>query len=204
MSALNIEDPTHLRAYLENHGYTLLESSVLPGGVSNRTVLARLTDGSSIVVKQAKERLTSSSEWLSDPRRIRQEALAMQWLSRWTPRDSIPDLVFLDMENNILAMSAVPQPHKDWKTLLLSRQICHSHFARFGELLASIHSGGYLGRTEIEPLFRDQSFFFSLRVDAYYIYTARNVPAAAQFLHELVAEMDARRFTLITAQRMSW
>ena len=173
------------------------QSYILPGGVSNCTVLVRLMDGPSIVVKQAREQLKSAVEWKSDPRRIRQEALAMEWLSRWTPAGSIPRLLFLDTANHILAMEAIPQPHHEWKRLLLSGQIHMDHFSKFGDLLAAIHRGSYLERKEVEPLFRDQSFFFSLRLEAYYLYAANNEPRAAVFLRELVRETQARRFALV-------
>jgi 5-methylthioribose kinase len=194
---MNVEDPGSLASYLADRGYAMEESRILPGGVSNYTVLVRLIDGSSIVVKQAREQLKSAAEWKSDPRRIRQEALAMEWLSRWTPPGSIPRLLFLDPANHILAMEAVPQPHHEWKRLLLSGQIDLDHFSKFGELLAAIHRGSYLERREVEPRFRDQSFFFSLRLEPYYLYAANHVPRAAAFLRELVRETQARRFALV-------
>ena len=194
---MNVEDPESLVSYLADRGYAMVESRILSGGVSNNTVLVRLADGSSIVVKQAREQLKSAAEWKSDPRRIRQEALAMEWLSRWAPAGSIPRLLFLDTARHILAMEAVPQPHQEWKRLLLSGQIDLDHFSKFGELLAFIHRGSYLERKEVEPLFRDQSFFFSLRLEPYYLYTAGNVPGAAAFLRELVRETQARRVTLV-------
>jgi 5-methylthioribose kinase len=194
---MNVEDPASLETYLAHRGYAMVESRILTGGVSNNTVLVRLMDGSSIVVKQAREQLKSAAEWKSDPRRIRQEALAMEWLRRWTPTGSVPRLLFLDPANHLLAMDAVPQPHHEWKKLLLSGQIHMDHFSKFGELLAAIHRGSYLERREIEPLFRDQSFFFSLRLEPYYLYAANNEPRAAVFLRELVRETQARRFALV-------
>ena len=50
---------------------------------------------------------------------------------------------------------------------------------------------------EVEPLFRDQSFFFSLRLEPYYLYAANNEPRAAVFLRELVRDTQARRFALV-------
>jgi tRNA A-37 threonylcarbamoyl transferase component Bud32 len=194
---MNVEEPASLAAYLAQRGYAMEESRILPGGVSNNTVLVRLIDGSSIVVKQAREQLKSAAEWKSDPARIRQEALAMQWLSRWTPAGSIPRLLFLDTANHILAMDAVPQPHHEWKRLLLSGKIHLDHFSQFGELLATIHSGSHLESAEVEPLFRDQSFFFSLRLEPYYLYAADHEPRAAAFLRELVRDTQARRFALV-------
>src|ERR1700676_1519316 len=94
-------------------------------------------------------------------------------------------------------MAAVPQPHDEWKKLLLSGQIHIDHFSKFGELLAAIHRGSYLERREVEPLFRDQSFFLSLRLEPYYLYTANNEPRAAVFLRELARETQARHVALV-------
>ena len=194
---MKVEEPASLASYLAQRGYAMEESRILPGGVSNDTVLVRLADGSSIVVKQARAQLKTAAEWKSDPARIRQEALAMEWLSRWTPAGSIPRLLFLDAANHILAMEAVPQPHQEWKRLLLSGDIHLDHFSKFGELLAAIHRGSYEERVEVEPPFRDQSFFVSLRLEPYYLYAADREPRAAVFLRELVLETQARRFALV-------
>jgi 5-methylthioribose kinase len=194
---MNIEEPAILAPYLADRGYAMAESCILAGGVSNHTILVRLTNGTSIVVKQARQQLRTAAEWNSDPARIGQEALAMEWLSRWTRAGSVPRLLFLDMANHILAMEAVPQPHHEWKRLLLSGQIHLDHFSKFGELLAAIHRGSYLERAKVEPLFRDQSFFLSLRLEPYYLYAADRQPGAAVFLRELVRETQARRFALV-------
>ena len=194
---MDVEEPSDLGPYLAQRGYRMSSSEILPGGVSSRTVLARIADRGAIVVKQSRHVLKSQSDWRSDPRRIRQEALAMEWLPRWTPPGSIPHLCFLDEANHILAMEAVPQPHHEWKQQLLAGHIEDSSFQKFGELLAAIHKGSYLEAQAVEPVFREQSFFFSLRLEAYYLYTAEHVPAASQFLHQLVEDCQTRRFALV-------
>ena len=153
---MNVENPSELSDYLSHRGYSMTASRVLPGGVSSNTVLVDLTDGSQIVVKQSRAMLKSASEWRSDPRRITQEALAMEWLPRWTPQHSIPRLVFFDEPARTLAMEAVV-PHAEWKQQLLSGIIEESSFHKFGALLAAIHSGSYRERAQVEPVFHDQS-----------------------------------------------
>ena len=121
----------------------------------------------------------------------------MEWLPRWTPPGSIPRLCFLDEANHILAMEAILQPHYEWKQQLLAGQIDESSFRQFGELLAAFHRGSYLEWPVVEPIFREQSFFFSLRLEAYYLYTAERVPEAAAFLRQLVEDCQVRRFALV-------
>src|SRR5215204_7730406 len=94
-------------------------------------------------------------------------------------------------------MQAVPEPHENWKTMLLGGRLENDHVEQFGRLLGTVHHGGYERREETEPAFRDRSFFESLRLEPYYGYTAEQVPDAADFLRTLVEETRARRDTLV-------
>ena len=95
----------------------------LGGGVSNRTVLVALPDGRAWVLKQALERLRVKEPWFSDPARIRREAEGLRWLQRMAPEGAITPLVFEDPAENLLAMQAVPQPHENYKSLLLNGRV---------------------------------------------------------------------------------
>jgi len=136
-------------------------------------------------------------EWLSDPRRIEREALGMQHLARLGPPGAITPLIFLDPAEHLLAMAAVPQPHENWKTMLLAGRVEAGHIEQFARLLGAIHRRGWEDRAAIGPLFNDRTFFESLRLEPYYQYTAQKVPAAADFLHALVAQTRATRQTLV-------
>lgn len=80
-------------------------------------------------------------------------------------------LIFEDHANHILAMTAVPQPHENWKTMLLAGRLEHGHIEQFGRLLGTIHRAAYQQRDQIAPAFNDQSFFETLRIEPYYVYT---------------------------------
>jgi 5-methylthioribose kinase len=169
----------------------------LAGGVSNRTVLVQRENGQAWVLKQALEKLRVQVEWLSDPRRIEREAIGMRRLAELAPPGTITPLIFLDPAPNLLAMEAVPPPHENWKTMLLAGALEPAHVAQFAELLGSIHRGGWERRQALAAEFDDRSFFESLRLEPYYLYTASQVPAAADFLTDLVARTRATRFTLV-------
>ena len=127
---MDIEDPTQLEAYLRHTGRLddnlTLASTVLPGGVSNRTVHVRLGDGREWVLKQALAKLRVPTEWLSDPARVHREALGLRWLSRLLPPGSVPEFVFEDFDAHVLAMTAVPRPHENWKSVLLRGSVSQS------------------------------------------------------------------------------
>jgi 5-methylthioribose kinase len=199
---LDIERPGSLVGYLKATSRIDEDEepavSVLAGGVSNRTVLVELTaSGEGWVVKQALPKLRVATDWFSDPRRIHREALGLRWLAGLAPPGAITPLVFEDHENHLLAMEAVPEPHENWKSMLLDGRLDEDHVEQFGRLLGTIHRGGYERRREAALVFDDRTFFESLRLEPYYGYAAERVPTASAFLRSLVAETRARRETLV-------
>ena len=198
-SELNIEDARQLRAYLRGRGWIGADEApaikVLAGGVSNRSVLVERPAGEDWVVKQALAKLRVQVDWFSAPERIERDAAGLRWLGRIIP-GQVPSRVFEDRENNILAMTAVPQPHDNWKTLLLNGCL-ELRFAReFGRLLAKIH-GAINHYPELAKEFAVRRFFEELRLEPYYRYAASQVPQAADFLTRLIKETRARRFALV-------
>src|SRR5215467_11341952 len=140
---LDIEKPVDLVTYLRETGRIAPEElpniQVPAGGVSNRTVLVDRAGGEAWVLKQALAKLRVAVDWFSSPARIQREALGLQWLARLVPQQAITALVFLDSDHNLLAMRAVPEPHFNWKQMLLVGQIEQDHAAQFGSLLGTIH-----------------------------------------------------------------
>src|SRR4051812_45306442 len=117
IEALDIERPDELIAYLRQKDRIAAEESpdvqVLAGGVSNRTVLVRRESGEAWVLKQALAKLRVKVDWFSSPERIHREALGLRWLGRFVPGGRLPDFVFEDHDFHVLAMQAVPQPHRN-------------------------------------------------------------------------------------------
>lgn len=199
--APDIEQPEQLAAYLRATGRIGARETpacrVLQGGVSNKTVLVERADGSAWVVKQALEKLRVQADWFSSPLRIHREALGIRWFERLAPPGAITPLIFEDEQWHILAMQAVPQPHENWKTLLLAGDARDEHIAAFGTLLGTVQARARERRAELEPLFGDRSFFESLRLEPYYGFAAERVPQAAAFLNALKDETRAQAWTLV-------
>ncbi len=200
---LDIEDPDDLVAWLRRSGRIEPDEQprieVLAGGVSNRTVLVERTGArrGAWVIKQALDKLRVQADWFSDPARVHREAAGLRWLAKLTPPGSVPAFLFEDHEHHLLAMQAVPQPHENWKTVLLAGRVDQTHCEQFGTLLGTIHRRAFERRDEVRPAFDDRTFFESLRLEPYYSYAATNVPAAADFLERLLAETRDRRLTLV-------
>lgn len=199
--ALDIENPAMLRSYLVASGllanHEEVTITVLPGGVSSRTVLVMRPGGRGLVFKQALAKLRVAVDWFSDPIRVHREALALRWLAQLAPPDTVPAQVFEDLQEHVLGMEAVPQPHANWKALLLAGQVEDDHIRQFGQWLGTVHRQSWLRRSELAPAFDDRSFFESLRIEPYYQYTATKVPKAAAFLGDLISTTRARRLALV-------
>ena len=95
----------------------------------------------------------------------------------------------------MLGMDYVPEPHENWKTVLLSGRVESGHIEQFAKLAVAIHRGG--ATREFQQEFADRSFFESLRIEPYYLATANRVLPAHAFLLALVEETRARRITLV-------
>jgi hypothetical protein len=198
--ALDIEDAPALLGYLRRTGRIAAAEqpriAVLQGGVSNRTVRVERESGEAWVLKQALAKLRVPVDWFSSPDRIYREALGLEWLARLAPPGSIAPLLFEDREYRLLAMRAVPQPHENWKTMLLDGRVRADHVLQFATLLATIHRESH-GRGDLAAVFGDRGFFESLRLEPYYGYSARQAPAAAAFLDSLIRETLDLRIALV-------
>jgi aminoglycoside phosphotransferase (APT) family kinase protein len=172
------------------------EVTVLGGGVSSRAVLVR-SDRRAWVLKQALAKLRVPVDWFSDPLRVHREASALRWLAELAPAGSTPRLVFEDADEHVVCMTAVPEPHENWKSMLLAGDVRTEHVERFAAILATIHvrSGRRLG--ELEEEFGDRAYFETLRLEPYYGYAAETAAAAAPFLRALQGETRSVRATLV-------
>ena len=199
---LDIEQPEALVRYLRGSGKVgageSLKVRVLAGGVSNKTVLVERPAGEAWVLKQALPKLRVRVDWFSDPARIHREADALRWLPGLAPPGMITPLVFEDRDHHLLAMRAVPQPHENFKTMLMTAgRIDPKPVSQFGTLLGVIQRNAFQRRGEVEPVFEDRSYFLSLRIEPYYEYTAAQVPKAVAFLRDLIDGTRATRLTLV-------
>lgn len=200
-AALDIERPDDLLAWLRGTGRIdpdeSPEMTVLAGGVSNRTVLVERDTGEAWVLKQALGKLRVAVDWFSPPARVHREALGLRWLTELAPPGSTTPLLFEDFDEHLIAMAAVPQPHANWKGMLLAGDLQIDHVEQYARLIGTVHRRAWARRGEIEPVFRDRGYFESLRLEPYWSYTAERVPAARSFLLRLIDDVRARPLTLV-------
>ena len=197
---MRLSEPNAVRDYLLHAGIAgpdeVVDVEALSGGVSSDIFLVRRPAPPDWVVKQALPNLRVDVDWPSHPRRIYTEAAAMRWLATVLDAGAVPAAVHEDRRHHVLAMEAVPEPHTNWKSMLLEGDVRAEQVAEFTGILARIHLAGSREIDELAPDFGDRSFFESLRLEPYYEYTATKVPVAADFLRSLCARTRAVRLTM--------
>jgi aminoglycoside phosphotransferase (APT) family kinase protein len=200
-TSVDVENCASLTHYLRTRGEIgagdEIDHHVLSGGVSNKAVLVRLPNRREWVIKQALPKLRVATEWLSDPSRVHREAAGMRALSKLAPEGSITEFIFEDFDQDILAMSAVPQPHENLKTLLLQGKFEPNWIEQFASILAAIHRKSFQQREALSRDFEDRQFFQSLRVEPYYQYSGIVEPRSAGFYAALIAAMSNRSLALV-------
>lgn len=198
---MNIENHAELIDYLRHRaaiaGADAPACRTLPGGVSCRTVWVKLGDRREWVIKQALTQLRTTAPWFSDPARITREALGLRWLAPILAPGSVPELIFLDESNDLLAMSAVPMPHENFKSLLLAGRIDLGLMQQAGGMLGTIHRTAAGLSPALPKDFADRRFYETLRLEPYYLYSASQCPESTGFIDELVRTTRARAITLV-------
>jgi 5-methylthioribose kinase len=198
---LDIEDFDALRDYLNQRNHLKAGEQIgvekLLGGVSNRTVKVTWNDGDAWVLKQALAKLRVDADWFSSPDRIEIEAKALRWLNKMAPSGTTPIFIFEDKANHLMGMDAIPNKHENWKDVLLSGRVVSDHFQQFGALLGTIHRNSSETASETSQEFADTTYFENLRLDPYYLYTAQQIPEAAEFLTTLAKETLQHKDSLV-------
>ena len=198
---LDIERPGELETYLRiTHRIAPADAiSIRPlaGGISNRTVLVRRSAGEPWVVKQALPKLRVAVDWFSDPVRIEREAIGMQWLGELAPPQTIPRFIFEDRQCHLVAMEAVPEPHENWKAVLLAGRLDRRRRAAICPAFGNYPPRSAPATWRLAPIFANRDFFESLRLEPYYTFTAARVPAAAVFLDALTRDTRQIGDTLV-------
>lgn len=141
--------------------------------------------------------LRVATDWPASPQRIHQEAKAIKWFQSFLPSGSVGNLIWEDQEENIIALETVKEPHDNWKTLLLAGLVDKKYPRDFGSMLGQIHRQGHDQEAEVKIMFGQISYFDSLRLDAYYRYSASQCPKASNFYKELIDETLSTRVTVV-------
>jgi len=187
------EGSTELRpetaiAYLERRGVfdpsevTAASADALGGGVSNRVIRVRGRDRC-LVLKQPLSNLAVDDDWPADVSRVHNEgaaARAYAAVAREEGRDriSVPEVIFEDERNHVVAVECVPDGATTWKSELLGGTVDAGVARTLGRFLGVSHRSA-TDRRGLKERFRDSTPFRQLRIEPYHRTTAARNPALA-------------------------
>jgi aminoglycoside phosphotransferase (APT) family kinase protein len=135
----------------------------LSGGVSSHVYRVRI-GGDCFVLKQARQRLDVSREWLSDPRRSGIEAAFAEVAMHIVP-GAVPRPRFVDPAQHVFGMDCAADGSVTWKSELLAGEVDESIARQAGRLIGRIHAA--TRDSSLAEQFGDLSIFDELRVDPY-------------------------------------
>jgi aminoglycoside phosphotransferase (APT) family kinase protein len=177
----------------------------LAGGVSNIVLLVALPERRErFVVKQARERLRVSEEWLCPVERIWREVQTLRLcgellgevVSAAGIHAVVPAVLWEDRANYAYAMTAAPAGHQPWKERLLAGRVDGDLATAAGWLLGRLHARSW-NAPQMAAEFEDRSFFDSLRIDPYYRHLARRDGELAPHIERLIESVWSHRRSLV-------
>ncbi len=187
---LNIDNAcTYLSATGHIPEATPCQARAMGGGVSGEVILVE-AGPLRWVLKQARARLRVAADWVADPARTAVEARALALLATVLPAGSVPDLVFYDAVNRVLAMTALPKSAQNLKTMLLAGTIPSTTIRACGRLLGQLQSETQR-RSDVREAFHERALFRQLRIEPYYeTAAARHAGLVAAITAQAAFAMD--------------
>jgi len=167
----------------------------LGGGVSN-TVLLVETPSERFVLKQSLPKLRVQDDWFADQTRIFREAECIRAMASVLGPGIVPDVLFEDRKQFIIAISSAPAASVVYKDMLISGSASAELASRAGEILSRMHVAAARS-SELLTKFQDIEAFRQLRIDPYYGKISEVHPQFKPQVDALVAAMLSRRQTLV-------
>jgi len=166
----------------------------LSGGVSADVFMVSFGDRR-LVVKLALPRLRVAREWRSSPARVLVEADALRCAGAIRPAN-VPQVLDVDEQNLVLAMTAAPEGMTTWKSQLLEGSVDPGVAEALGDALAEWHSqtgadGAVLRR------FAERNHFFELRISPFFLRVAEVHRDLAEIVNGVVERMTERALCLV-------
>ena len=157
----------------------------LTGGVSSLIVRVDTVASGPLCLKRALPQLKVAALWEAPVQRNRAEVLWMQVAGQIVPH-AVPAILGHDPQDNSFAMAYLePADYPVWKQQLLSGVADPKTASALGQLLVAIHSAT-AGSAAMAARFANDANFYALRLEPYFVETARRHPECAAVLLRLV------------------
>lgn len=159
----------------------------LAGGVSSLIVRVDTVGSGPLCLKRALPQLKVAALWEAPVERNRAEVLWMQVAGQIAPL-AVPEILGHDPQDNSFAMTYLePADYPVWKQQLLGGVAVSATAtaSAVGRLLVAIHSAT-AGVAAMAERFANDANFYALRLEPYFVETARRHPECAAVLLRLV------------------
>ena len=167
----------------------------LTGGVSSLIVRADTARGP-LCVKQALPQLKVAALWEAPVDRNRAEVAWLRIAQAIVP-GSVPAILGEDAQDNAFAMEWLdPAEYPTWKAQLLDGIADSATAAAVGRNLVAIHAATAGDAAVARDFAHDQSFY-AIRLEPYFVETARKHPECEAALHQLVATTATTKRALV-------
>lgn len=167
----------------------------LSGGVSSDAFVATIGENT-LCVKRALPRLRVAADWQASADRYKAEAAWMR-LAASIVSGSAPQILGVDEDARLVAMHYYPPAdYPLWKGLLSAGTARSEFAAEAGHLLVRLH-GATAHRGDVASAFANDADFFSLRVEAYLLFTADRHVDVAPRIRAMAADLSAARIALM-------
>jgi 5-methylthioribose kinase len=183
-------------------GDAVVTVRALGWGVSNVVMRVEVEGRPSFVLKQARERLRTRAHWVSRLDRIWTEHAALECLAPLLPAGAVPEVLFVDRENYVFAMTSAPPDAVVWKERLLGGTAEPAVARDAADLLGTIHAttADHPALARADGPFADTVVFDQLRVDPFYRTIARVHPHVAAAVGRLCSPpIDLARHCFVHA-----
>lgn len=167
----------------------------LTGGVSSLIVRADTARGA-MCVKQALPQLKVAALWEAPVERNRAEVAWMRIAERIVP-GCVPAILGEDAQDNTFAMQWLsPGDYPIWKAQLQGGTADTATAQAVGRNLAAIHAAT-AGDAALARSFAHDAGFYAIRLEPYFVETARKHPDCAAALHGLVRTTANTKLALV-------
>jgi aminoglycoside phosphotransferase (APT) family kinase protein len=169
--------------------------TALSGGVSSDIWRVDLRRGP-VCLKRALSKLRVEKDWFSPIERSDYELSWFREVERIKP-SAVPRILGQDLDRHLFVMEYLPPvTHHLWKSELLEGRADPAFAKQVGDTLGQIHAATAL-RHDVADRFRNDSIFYSIRLEPYLVSTARAHPDLAPELSQLVTTTASTKLALV-------
>jgi 5-methylthioribose kinase len=167
-----------------------------PAQIKRHVPDPRMNQGACFVLKQPLPKFKTAAEWLVDIDRVHVERDCMKLLGQILPAGSVPDVLWFDEANYVLAISCAPTESLIWKQHLLHGRFSAEAAQLAGMLLGMMHTATR-GDPAVAGRYGEEKFFIQQRTDPYLASLKPRHADVAPIIDRLIHRLLTHRVCLV-------